>query len=270
MNGRTVVATACALCAACSLFLDTGDFSGESAPLDGGAETSAPPDASPEAGGERDAAQEANAAEAGPVPSPDGGFCDSFERTTVVGPWGALTDPMKGCTLSIDGTVANEGTSSLKLSLAEKNVDDCPVFLGRNFDNASPAKISVSFDLRVSAVVSREVQIASFTVTAPDRALYLYLGGGALRVAEQEFGTNAAFSSYAVSGVDPGGWHRVELTYEIATKHVQAKYDDIIRLDRATSISYAATGFFINIGTQFIRAGAPGTVWFDDYRFVAE
>lgn len=272
MNGRTLLVLASTACAACSLFLDTSDFTQDGAGSDAGSDTSDASSVSDSGGNDGggpsgDAAVDADASR---TPCPDGAFCDSFERTGVVGAWGGLVDNGGGCSLAIDDGVASDGKSSLKLSLVEKFEDNCQVTLTRDYAGPTPKKLRLSFDFRVAEVIDREVQIASVGLADPDRVLMVALIAGGVRLAEQQFGPSSSYKPYAIGGVEPGEWHHIEVVHDTASRSTQVTYDGSLRMDGTTNISFVGTGFDVALGTNFTRGGGAGTLWFDDYRFLPE
>jgi hypothetical protein len=267
VNGRAAFGLVCATCAAaCSLFVDTGEFTNDDA-VDAGSDSAvAPPDADapPEASVTTDAA--VDGADAGPPPCPDGGLCDSFERMTVVGPWSGFTDNAKGCTLAIDGMLGHDGPSSLRMFVPQLVQDDCQAFLHRDFVG-SPKSFRMSFSIRVASVLTREVHLFNYEVQAPTRALYFSSYNGTLLLAEQQYGSGGTYESSSIAGLEPGKWNRFVLEHDVATRNTTVTLDGQLRLTRQTGLSYAGADFALFLGNSYSRAGDANDIWFDDVRF---
>lgn len=250
-------------CAACSLFVDTGELTSDDGP-------------SPDAGSDASVAADVSVAETsvdagsdGPplaAPCPDGGFCDDFERAMTQGKWDSIGQTGASA-ISIDGTVAKWGTSSLHVVLDATADDKSKSFLTRNF-NSKPAKIRVSADVRVATAIVREMHFLTFEVYSPiHRALYFLLSDNGLAVAEQEFGSPGYFGITPSGAIPPGDWHHVMVELTPATKQFRTELDGEQRASGSLAKDFASSpSFDVYVGNVYSIAGDRAEIWFDDLR----
>jgi hypothetical protein len=270
-EGSSMIAGALAFAALATLAacVDTQDLSGgvtDAAACDGttcadAAQPPPAPDAASDAGGGSDAA------DAGPTPI----FCDGFERADVLGDWDSK-DVEGAATLSIDNGTAGSGGKSLRIDLAGRDAGGSAGFLTRSFPLASgTTALTTRLSLRIDALPDSETHGPGLALgTSP--LVYLTLLPTGARLAEQ----SADLGSYAdepFSGLTPGVWHTVVLRIDGATKPPQFAIDvDGSQryagplLDDAAPVSPARP----LVGFTYASAGAPFSMWLDDFCLYAE
>jgi hypothetical protein len=269
VNGRAVFALTCASCAvACSLFLDTGEFTaGDAPPPDAAADTSSADDATNPGDAVSSRGDAAGDVEAGPSPCPDGGFCDPFERTMPIGSWDGI-EQSPGCNPVIDTVQAFEGKASLRTPLAFSNAEDCKGYVSRSFPGL-PKKIRWSASVRVTAAAPREMHFLSFEVFPPGthRAIYFDYRPTGLMIAEQEYG-GAYYRAWPIGGLELDKWHVLRAEYDLDSKALRVEVDGVQRMNDVTDRTFAAGNeHVVTAGITYARQGDAFEMWFDDYRF---
>jgi hypothetical protein len=273
VNGRAVIAAACAFCAACSLFVDTGEFTAGGDGTDAGAGTeSSTTDVTDVAEGGVDARDATTDAVIPAEPCPPGAFCDDFEkRGDVKGTWTAETIK-GGCGLVLDGTTSDRGSSSLKNTLvATPEAEQCEGYLTRHIALA-PGKITLSVSIRIAANVDRYLHILGMNFPSPSRALFMVLASEGLILAEQQFEAPTGANSYLVglAPFTPGTFHRVVLEHDVATRNTIVSIDGTKRLEKVLVRSMVTTNFGVTLGSNYNKGGPALDLWFDDFRLVTQ
>jgi hypothetical protein len=266
VNSRLFLASVVFVAAACTTY--GADTPGGDAGTGGNGDASPGNDAASEDG----FSPSDGSTEAGPQPCPDGGFCDSFERTAVLGAWDSFAGNGP-CPVVIDPMVGSVGSSSLHATLAAVDAGLCEGSLLRSFPSAS-RKITLAFDLRLSASSDRRINFMN--VRLGSTYMHFALQSGALSLTEQadvasSDGGPGFYASHGLGDLTSGVFHHIALDYTFATSSFGIVVDGEKRLDGASGQRYDGAGAnSANAGVTFSAPGSRIDLWFDDYRFTSE
>ena len=262
MRSLLLAALASLALSACYFSVDWDGLAGTASPADAGGDgdvavVDATTDATTDAPDASDAGIEASAC-------PDGGFCDDFERTSVLGSW-TMADLVTGGALSIasPGYLSN---GALRTTLAADNGARAVVW--KEF----PA--STSFRMRyllfLGSTPARANSITPIGIGYSDRieVLSIALKGTAISFVEQELATNGTQNAIAQSmpvSLRTKEWVEVILDVSLgSTGHAKLTYGGTVVSDANLANRYGADGFRVNIGSNYALAGDPVSFDIDD------
>ncbi len=198
------------------------------------------------------------------VPCPLNAFCDSFERTTILGPWDSTAANL-GATLHIDATTSSDGSSSLRVDLPTSTASSTEATLLKEF-SPSANKITVSYAIRLGAAPEREVHVAALYAKTPTRYVFLNIASsGALAVVAQD-ATSPDYFAYPAGSLGFGAWHdvRIELTAPTASpSSVKLFVDEALRVDRAIDVAMSSASYTLAFGVTYAKAGPATSVGLD-------
>jgi hypothetical protein len=264
VTARAALLLLCAWCAACSLFFDSTEFTGGAPSTGDGGGDSSTDGASVDGPATGDVVVD-GAVDGAFSSCADGGFCDSFERTDVLGAWDTSSG-QGGCSPVIDQTFASNGSSSLHVNVP--NTDLCVATLTKTFSGGLPARMLLSFDLRASDSFSREIDFMEFNVGS--RRWYFFFGSGEFRFVEIDDGTPTLYKEYPLGNLTPTVFHHLALDYTFANRKLVIGVDGVQLVDTTGAQDYVGSTFRLKAGVHQTFAGAAVDLWFDDFRFLRE
>lgn len=186
-------------------------------------------------------------------------FCDSFERTAILGPWDT-SDVKLDATLSPSKARARSGAASLFTTLSAS--EGSSAYLVERLPNLSRFRLSFSV----------------FSASVPGRSLSV---GAVLRTSTKSLPFGLLFSSPAryvlvigdtreIATFEAGRWVDLAFTFDLSSQRVTVTYDGK-RFGESYSAALDPADLTLLVGAEATSlSGLPSSVFVDDVRVDAE
>jgi hypothetical protein len=183
-------------------------------------------------------------------------FCDSFERTSILGSW-TNSIIVRG-NLDLDSTTAFKGATSLHARLEPSTGDDVRARLAKRIEGTASA-VRITGAIRVELAPLRMAQLV--VLDFQNGSVYLVAQDASLHLGEYQPGSSDRSSPI---GTIAPGWQSFSLIVTLGTTPVVLTTLGSLSLEVRPTVPLGVMPIDVLVGVPYSFGGGPSDVWIDD------